>query len=219
MNIFAYSKKFLTDVFFPKFCLSCEKEGFYICKKCTLFLSEVIPACPACRKHSFFGKTHSRCKNKSHLDGLTSFWEHEGVAKKALTYSKERSVASIPEELLHYGFLSLEKNMSRSSFFASLLFDEETALSFIPKERKKIITRDIDHAELITSHLSKITKKRVHFLFKRTDSLQLQITRVPKKIILIDDVYKSGKTMEKAAKTLKCHGAGVVWGFSLTKAP
>ncbi len=219
MNIFTYSKKFLTDVFFPKFCLSCEKEGFYICKKCTLFLSEVIPACPACRKHSYFGKIHSRCKNKSHLDGLTSFWEYEGVAKKALTYSKENSIASIPEELLRYGFLSLEKNMSRSSFFTSLLFDEETSLSFIPKEREKLITRDIDHAELTTAHLSKITKKKIHFLFKRIDSLEPQTTEVPKKIILTDDVYKSGKTMEKAAKILKDHGADVVWGFSLTKAP
>ena len=40
---------------------------------------------------------------------------------------------------------------------------------------------------------------------------------VPEHVLLCDDVFTSGTTMDAVARLLKEHGAKTVWGFTLAK--
>ncbi len=211
MYILSFFKKTVLEILFPRFCFNCKKEGSHLCLDCSVFLSDVTPTCPGCNKHSFFGKTHQKCKEKTSLIGIISFWEYEGVAKRMILFSKEKSILSVPGELLNLGILSFE-NDNRFSEFLSFLFDKETNIFFIPEKENGLC--EIDHSELTALSLGKITKKSASSFLNINKQKQ-----VLQKVILVSDVYKSGETMEEEATILKKIGVKEIWGFSLVKAP
>src|SRR3989344_2113686 len=90
----------ILDLFFPRFCLECKKKGKYICAECLSKMSVAKQICPVCKRYNFGGKTHDRCASKNNLDGLVTFWNYEGVVRKAILALKYRFAYSVAEELV-----------------------------------------------------------------------------------------------------------------------
>ncbi len=213
-------KDFLLNIFFPKFCIGCKKEGKYLCENCTLYLSETILICPLCHKPEFFGRTHKKCKKEENLDGLVSFWDYEGLVKELVTRMKKESLIDIPKELTEYLFLTVDDNKERYSKFFDFLFDEKTVISYLPIEKKEEVIRGFDEKEEIAKNLAKITKKKKIDLLKKKegDFLYTSLEEV-KQVVLVDDIWESGETMRKAAALLKEKGVKKIWGFTFVKTP
>lgn len=91
----------LLNLLFPKRCLGCGKLGFYICPDCegNLLVNEQL-ICPACRENSIDGGAHKKCEGRYTLDGLFSFWQYKGLAKKLIKNLKYRLVTSEVEEVV-----------------------------------------------------------------------------------------------------------------------
>ncbi len=101
---------FLLDTIFPKFCVNCEKEGNYICEKCSLFISEASFVCPTCQKASYFGETHRNCEKRNGLNGLISVWDYDGPIKKAIHYIKYQGFFDISKEIIERAIIEFEKD-------------------------------------------------------------------------------------------------------------
>ncbi len=192
----------ILDILFPKFCIGCNKEGRYLCTDCTLFMSEANFICPACKEAAFFGRRHKRCSHKKGLDGLISLWDYEGLVKKLILETKQSQLIDIPQEMVEYGIYSMKENEERFSEFLSFLLDKETALSYIPAKKK-----GFNHAKEIAKNLSNAFKKEIISPCKEEKR---------KQVVLVDDVWISGETMESHAKTFK---GSRVWGFTLARVP
>ncbi len=231
-------KKSFLDAFFPKFCFGCKKEGRYLCSSCTLFLSEAAFICPDCGKVEYFGKSHKSCRKRRHLDGLVSLWDYEGLIKKLIREGKYRSLIDVYEELVEYGFYTVKKNRGRFSLFLSFLFEEDTVITFVPLYKKKERRRGFNQAEEIAKNIGRVTKKDVFSLLKKEKETlsQTRLTKeerrenvkavfscnyikkkIPKNIVLVDDVWTSGATMRECCRVLKENGAKKVWGFTIAK--
>lgn len=229
-------RKTILDVLFPRFCFSCKSEGKYLCEKCTLFISEASFICPSCNKASFFGEKHKKCEG--HVDGLISFWEHEGVVREMISRGKKESLIDVFEELIEYGFLFVDSNIKKFSRFFNFLFDEETVITYIPVHREKELRRGFDPAKEIAKNIARTTKKEIVYCLQRDVNTKSQkdlnkkeriinvggaFSFIPQKdvknVVLVNDLWESGSTTKEAAKVLKEKGVKRVWVFVLAKTP
>ena len=107
----------------------------------------------------------------------------------------------------------------------------------IPLSDKKKKKRGFNQSEEIAKIISEVTKIETDFncIIKVKDNKsQTELTRKErienvkntfkiikniknKNILLLDDVYTTGSTMEECAKTLKSAGANKVWGITIAR--
>ncbi len=237
-NLLKKTKEVFLDIFFPKFCLGCKKEGEYLCSKCLLFVSEASFICPVCQKSEYFGRRHQKCKRKDNLDGLVAMWDYEGLAKKLVHETKYKSLIEIPQEMTECALRVIKEDENRFSEFLSFFFQEEAVLSFVPLSRKKKNERGFNQAEEIAKNIGIIASKKPPLLLRKTKETKQQITlskeerlqnvkgsfvcnfkkkEAPQRVVIFDDVWTSGATMKECVKTLKKGGVKEVWGFVFCK--
>ncbi len=225
------------DIIFPRFCINCNKEGEYICTNCMLFLSESEFICPACQKLSYFGKKHSKCKEKNSLDGLVSFWDYEGIIKMAIHQVKHKKTFHLLEEIIEKSLFLIEKEDERFSYFISLLVNKKTYITFIPMFCEKEKERGFNQSKIIADYLSNKLEKKLIPLLKREKNTEPQINLNKKerflnveksflfisnnykvkKVIIVGDIWVSGLTMKECCRALKQNGIEEVWGITLAR--
>ena len=235
MNI----KNIILDILFPKLCLGCGREGKYVCSKCELFVSEASSICPVCGGPSFNGDTHLYCKTKYSLDGLTSVWDYDGLAKQLIYKIKIGGITHIISEVIKDFFKIIAKDTDRFHSFLSFLISEKNCIAYVPSFKKKEKKRGFNQAEIIAKELSKITRLKTISLFKKIKDTKDQ-TELSKEerlqnvkdsfrfvdvgvglgnVLLVDDVFTTGATMKECCKVLKKAGIKKVWGFTIARTP
>lgn len=230
------TKKFLLDILFPKFCLNCGKEGNYLCSDC-ISLIDIVERqyCPFCAppKVVLNGKTCPSCRKTKKLNGLyfaTSYNNY--IIKKTIHQLKYYHIKELTKPLAFLiisHLINLNKNINFSSF----------ALIPIPLHKKKLKKRGFNQSEELAKEISKILKIPVlsNVLIKTKKTLnQVDLKKREreenikgaffcqkpesvknKKILLVDDVFTTGATMEEGARVLKNAGASQVWGIVVAR--
>ena len=207
-------KTFLLDVFFPRQCLFCKQEGNHCCEDC-------LSITPITRHPSPLPKN-------STLSGLfcaTSF-EDRFVQQLIRSFKYRPFIRDLAKPL---AFLIV-------SHFALLNnpISPPDAIIPIPLHKKRLKWRGYNHAEELTKQLGyafsipitlnaliKIKKTSPQVNLNREQRLQnmkgvFQTQHTEeiqgKTILLVDDVYTTGATMEECCRVLKKAGAKKVFG-------
>jgi len=236
-------KKFFLDLFFPKHCIVCEKLGKSLCARCR----DSVPIretdlCPVCeRTETYLGRICGACeiKNKTFfLDGLfvSSHYKHP-VLKQAIYSFKYSRLSSLDqplskilgEKLKKYPEIfndfclvpvPLHPNKERSrGFNQSALLGKNIEKNF-KKEHWKIniepalLTRVRDNEPQMKMTETKERKENIKGCFKINN---LFLSKLPEKILLLDDVCTTGSTLNECAKVFKKKGVKVVWGIVLAR--
>lgn len=234
-EFFNQTKEFFLDLFFPSWCINCQREGEYLCEDC-FSLIEVLSNqyCPFCRppKVVFDGRTCLICKRNRNLDGLYSAAPYQNFIIKRLIsqFKYEPYVKSLskPLSLLiikHFQMLDQEVD------------SREALIVPVPLTKKELKQRGFNQSEEIAKELSSFlriplasgyllkvkefpnelsdekTEKDVKgvFLEKNNEAIR------GKKIFLVDDVFTAGLTMEECSRILKNSGAKEVWGVVVAR--
>ncbi len=229
-------KKFILDVFFPKFCLVCGKEGSYLCDDCfSLIDVSERQYCPFCSpaKIVLDGKTCSYHRRTKKLNGLYSATSYDNfIIKKLIHQLKYSYVKEIADPLSKIIIVHLA-NINKLENFSDFI------LLAVPLHKRKLKRRGFNQSEEIAKRLSEIIKipylKNVLIKIKETPaqanlkkeereknlesafSCQNKELISGKKILLVDDVFTTGSTMEECAKTLKNCQAKEVWGLVVAR--
>jgi ComF family protein len=221
--------KTIWDIIFPKKCINCKKEGSYLCEDC-LFLIEINPFeyC-LCEKMEKRNKCEN-CRNKS-LDKIlsaTSFNNHivkEAIHKLKYSYIEELSTPLAFLILNHLQTIDCQ-------------IDNSFILIPVPIHIKKKRKRGFNQSEEIAKIISQSTGIKLSTALIKTKETkpQMELNRIErienikdcfainekkeienKTIILLDDVYTTGSTMNECAKILKENGAKEVWGLTIAR--
>jgi competence protein ComFC len=236
--LFGKTKDFLLDLFFPKFCVGCGREGEFVCGDCSLFLSEASFICPSCEKGSYLGERHYKCKKRGFPEGLVNLWDYEGVARKGIHQAKyDYYIAETLNDLMDRFFIRLGDNKSRMSSFLNFLYQEDTVIAFVPAYKLRVNIKGFNQSEVIARDLGEKTGKEVVDLLEKQKKnvSQTNLNReerkenvkgvfkvkdgvdTPSRVVLVDDVWTSGATMRECCRVLKKGGVKEVWGFTLAK--
>ncbi len=218
----------LIDFVFPKFCVVCDREGAFLCRKCKQKLPLALQVCPMCTRPSIYGLTHEYCRKKRGMSGLISIFDHrnEGV-KKAV-------------EAIKFGFNRELVEIMLSGWKMPKNWEKGVVLVPVPLHRYRQNWRGFNQAELIARVIGgkktavimaltriKATAQQANVVDKKSRSENLKgCFRVDeeklgqlagKKIVLVDDVFTSGATMRECVKELRRAGVRQVWGFCLAR--
>lgn len=229
-------KKFFIDLFFPKFCFYCKKEGDYLCEDCSAFLEILEYTFCLCQKPQRLPdvKKCKRCQRKK-LNGLHFALPYQNLFAKKLIHQFKydpqiKELAKTLTSIIITHFNLLEK---------SLKFGKDFILAPVPLTNKKKRRRGFNQSEELCKELNqfleipliadcllktkdtppqielqkeeRLESQKGVFLVKNSKNIK------GKKILLVDDVYTTGATMEECARVLKMAGAKEVWGLVVAR--
>jgi competence protein ComFC len=232
------TKEFALDLLFPKFCVNCKTEGFYLCPDC-FSLIEILDRqyCPFCENPSvtFDGKTCKKCRRTKHLDGLycAASYENQIIKKLIHSYKYEPFVKDMAPTLARLMISHLAVLNKLQNDFKDFI------LVPVPVHPKKLKFRGFNPAEELAKVLSEyleipvfpgalvktkqtppqaeLKKEERQKNIKGIFSVENKGVVLENKILLVDDVFTTGATTEECALVLKRSGAGEVWGFATAR--
>lgn len=229
----------VADIFFPPSCLSCRvsitNSDIFFCETC---LSRVQPLkgpyCPGCGKlfDSGSGENHycSEClKNNWHFSRASAFFLYQ------------EPISGLIHSLKYQGFTGSLSTLNQIALthFRLPLIDEAEVIVPVPLHAKRLRQRGFNQSVLIARSLFYRNKTRINpqVLQKqrwtepqtffngmdRRKNLHNAFTVTSpalirgKKVLLVDDVFTTGTTVNECARVLKKNGAAEVWVFTLAR--
>jgi len=231
----SFLKNIILDSLFPVFCLSCQKEGFWLCEKClaeTKILDfQVCPACEEVITDKGFLCHFCREARKSRLDGLIAAVSYDDpVARKMVHNFKYRFIGDISESLAKLIFRALVRNditlpdfvvpvplhpkrLRWRGFNQSLLLAEYISKEISPMmeiDILDILQRKHYNAPQMNVKNYRERLENVKNIFGLKSDINFDLVK-NKNILLIDDIATTGATLEECAKVLKLAGAKKVF--------
>lgn len=223
--------KQIKDYIFPVYCLDCGREGEWLCEDCykKLNLSGRF-FCPVCHTSTESGVCCEKCISQSFLDREIA----------VLKYSEQEIIGKIIHNLKYNYAEDLEVVIKKiiSDFCQSniSLFTDYSGVIPVPLHKKRYVERGFNQAEIIAESLAtalsipmnknleriKYTRQQAKLDKKEreenTKEAFVYLSEVvPKSVILVDDVFTTGSTMQACAKALKEKGVEKVIGFTLAR--
>lgn len=230
----------MRDFLFPKKCVDCKAEGEWWCKEHRHFLdNEGIWRCPVCKIENKTGVTCACCVRETYLNGIVSlfpFFEPSPLSDLLHDY-KYNFIKDI--ENLWKEMAEKNKVFRHESFWKK----ENTVFTFIPlfplRERWRGYNQAQQLAEIFLEQakyhypdrdfvlvdlLKRVKKTKQQAKLKKEDRLEniknaFEIKNKPgERVIIIDDVFTTGATLNESARILKEAGAKEVWALTLFRA-
>lgn len=234
MEIFNFQYQRLLDKFkdylFPVHCLGCDTEGEWLCAECLKTIDiKGIFRCPICNCITFTGQCCGRCLHHSKLFSaiaITDYGEDMLIGKliKAIKYAGAYEVVVAIEKLIE-SFLKINSNY----------FSQIQTIVPVPLHPRRCAERGFNQAELIAKVLAnKLNKPLINGLTRvRYTPRQVGLSREQRQsnlkeaftiqesvvgpVLLVDDVYTTGSTMQECAKVLRKNGVKEVSGFAIAR--
>ena len=235
----------ILDLIFPPICLSCNKWGSTICPSClSQFQNRTFSICPTCLKNSPHGLRHDICTDPTKpIDGLISYWRYTENLKRIIKQIKYQGYYAATPQLIQQ-FLSQDA-IELNPYFQQFL-ETKPILIPVPihkrRQRERGFNQSHKFAKQLTNHWkiplstkiiyrTQYTKPQVELEKKdRTTNLTgkfaptKQISNLlPQKpltaynVLLVDDVWTTGSTLQNCALEIKKLGAKSIWALTIAR--
>lgn len=220
------------DLIYPPHCVVCrEAEDGYLCPKCSEKITLIVP--PVCRKCGTPCESYTceQCRDREYaFECARSAGVFDGVLREAIHALKYRNLIVTADPLAEI----LIKAFPQTGFVGTV----DTVVP-IPIHRSRMVDRGFNQSEELafrlarriglpveTRVLRKARKTRhqvdLPFDLRATNVQGSFVVRRPEKIrgkrvLLIDDVFTTGSTLDEAARVLLAAGATAVRAYTLAK--
>jgi ComF family protein len=228
---------FILDILFPIACISCGKEGKWICKKCAshIFIQNEH-VCGVCEKvNTPDGKTCQRCKKKSALGALVvaTSYANSFIAHAVHLY-KYRFIPDLHVQLGDLMVKALQKTdipladivipiplhsrrLRWRGFNQAGLLAEHVAFNLLPETRlsfsENILARNKYTSPQMGIKDYKNRRQNIEGAFSVTNPQEIK----NKIVLLIDDIATTGSTIFECARVLKNAGAKEIYAAVIAR--
>lgn len=219
----------LISLLFPSFCLVCNRDGNYICRKCFFEMYPLYQlTCPVCDKATYKSLVHSECKDKINFEGLYYLVPYGNQFHDIIETVKYKYCFAICD------FLG---KLLAINFRTNFKLEENYVVTSVPIHKSKMRSRGFNQAELIGKAFAKELGLSYQNLLIRNRKTQTQVgmdrserirnlkncfefksENVPQSVILVDDIYTTGTTVKECSEILKNYGVQRVLVAVLAKA-
>ena len=223
---------FILDLFFPKICFGCQKEGEYLCQDCKAILG--ISGFHQTPNQNLRFSTGQEFQTGNLSDLYWAVEYKNPLIKNLIQKFKYEPFVKELREPLSFLIIDHFQLMDNPPNFADFL------LMPVPLEKKKLKWRGFNQAQEIGRNLSKffnipllndilikiketlpqaeLSEKERKENIKGVFMIRNQKKVLGKKILLVDDVYTTGATMEECARVLRKAGAKEIIGLVIARA-
>ena len=199
------------DLLFPKFCAGCGQEGVWLCEGC-------LPVA---------GLPYED-KTVPNLDSVTALFTYgENILSKLIKMFKYNYLLDIEDIFI--------KIVSETRFGNSW---QDFVIVPVPLHARRQRERGFNQAEVLaklfsekfslpinknlqrviyTTQQAKLSGEARRINLKNAFVFNKGVDLPPKKVLLVDDVYTTGATMQECAKVLRSSGVEVVCGLVLAR--
>lgn len=227
----------LRDLFFPAHCVHCEMptEGDWLCPTCRKDINPVPdPKCPVC-SHAFSGTSPEflcvNCGDRQfYFDSAVAVWRGQGVLRDLIHRLKYDHATWLAEPLA-----GLMVDGFTDARLADQTFD---ALVPVPLHLRRQRERGHNQAAGLARELSRKTAIPTRNLLQRTRytvtqthfdrqermqnlrdafSLRQNAHVLGQNLLLVDDVFTTGSTLDECARVLTSAGAKTVCALTLAR--
>ncbi len=226
--------KFCKDILFPIFCVVCQREGSWWCAECRKkdISVSLVERCPVCGGESKNGSVCSGCTRGSTVHSIISLasYSEKTPLAKLITIFKYHHGHDIRQVWL--GLLEDYTVKLSTIFLANSVIIPVPLFSL--RERERGYNQAVYIAEafgkalgrsVVSSSLKRIRPTKQQAKLARAERFENVAgafiwdskNNPPASIILVDDVFTTGATMQECARVLKDAGAGEVCGFTLAR--
>ena len=218
------------DIIFPKKCIGCKKEGGYLCEDC-LSLIEINPYRYCLCENLEKKEKCENCKNRN-LDKILSAASFnnkivkEAIHKFKYGYIKEMARPLAFLVLTHLHLINVEIDKNFAIVPAPLSHKKKRKRGFNQSEEIGKVIGAATGIPLFSDVLVKTKETKPQMELKRDERIKnikdcFEIKNKEKikgkTILLLDDVYTTGSTMEECAGVLKQSGAKEIWGITVAR--
>jgi len=239
-NILSLFWNIFLDAIFPWHCCFCKQEirHYPLCQDCqkNIVINHSF-ICPSCKKR-IINLSKNCCSKNSFIYALGFVSSYENpILKETIHFFKYQRIIALQKPLAN-----LMVKFLKETKLISGLNQKNILLIPVPLHSKKQKERGFNQSELLAKNLSiyfglaldskillrvknNLSQVKIQNFIERKRNVK-NVFQIPKEkinlirnkwIILIDDVYTSGATMQEAAKVLKQNGAKKVIGLVLAK--
>lgn len=222
--------KFLLDIFFPKVCVECGKQGHDICDECFGRIKiRNAQECPHCRKKDTYGKFCSDYCQKNYLfDQLIVCTDYTQIKKLIIKfkYKFSKDLINVFHNLLNAELKKYTKIATTGTFAIPA-----------PIHKRNFKKRGFNQARLLAQSVAKIFPQtqlldcliekdnrtqqakldRAHRLTNLKNSIEISPHPPLKNILLIDDVATTLSTLNECSRILKEAGASHITAIVLAR--
>jgi len=221
-SIFSQIKDFCLELLFPEFCVNCGKDGDYLCQDCLAMID--------------ISDRIFRPQGKLSCLYFASDYNNF-IIKKLIVKCKYQPFAKDLAKILSAIIIIYFQNLENPPVF--LAHKKDFAFVPIPLFKKRLRWRGFNQSEEISRHLSEYLNIPIlkDALAKTKETIpQTELSKQArkknlsgafacqkpelvkdKKILLVDDVFTTGTTMEEAAQVLRKAGAKQVLGIAVAR--
>ncbi len=230
------------DFLFPTTCLLCAKGEKLLCSKCFKAFKFKAPSCPKCSAQNELGQFCSNCQKDFFLEGVLVAGDLNDLnLAKIIKLYKYHFIKDLGQVLARFMYNFLQNNIlpnpilkHQSKHYLNL---DNFLIIPIPLSNKRLRWRGFNQSEILAKYLANKLNLEISLKLKRTKNRPAQAkldqferqnnlqncflwtgdNLNKKNILLIDDVCTTSSTLNEAAKELKKHQAGAIWGLVLAK--
>ncbi|MFC1898033.1 ComF family protein [Candidatus Cloacimonadota bacterium] len=223
----------LLDLIFPRSCFSCNSrisDGF-ICNNCLTSLEFLIEICPICGAEKLSENCQICARNNFQFDRARSVYHFNKIIQNLIHNLKYDELTKVAELL---GKLA-EDYLRKSNPFSNV-----DLIAPVPLHSVKKRARGFNQSQLLTAVISQRMnwehesnlirrnrftetqtklgrtdrKKNVHGAFSLSPKLNIN----HKNILIVDDVFTTGATINSISTLLKQNGANKVFALTIARA-
>jgi competence protein ComFC len=225
----------ILNFLFPRRCVACSRWENYLCTQCITKVEYLDQQyCPSCHQVSPMGLNCHGCKKTSYLDQIYSVCWYRGVVRSLISEFKyEKGV----QDISSFAKVIIANRLSMDE----LSFWRNSFVTAVPLNWQRRNERGFNQSEELARGLADLHKLKYRFdLLKRLRNTDHQAWLKKNErdsnvkhafdvgnprdnlrsaeVILVDDVFTTGSTMNECARILKVElGIGKVYGFTFTR--
>lgn len=213
------------DLLAPHICCYCGQQNAILCENCYFDIKdEPYARCVVCLQPTAQSNICSRCRETSLLSEVWAVGDRAGSLKKLIDSYK------------------FERVKQAGSTIARLVADRlpqlksDTVICYIPDIAAHSRQRGYDHMAYVANRLGKLRGYTVRpLLHRQTHVSQRDLSRKerltsqvgafrvdgypPSRVILLDDIYTTGATLQAGAAALRESGVETIYGVIVARQP
>lgn len=223
--------EFIKNILFPVECVQCGKEGDWWCVDClekNIFAP--VLRCPGCGRINQ-GECCPSCRESCSLDGASAYFDYDDIQPAAklireFKYSYARDVVCVWEKIINKSAMPTPVFSVDAVIPVPLHPRRERGRGYNQAEiLARIYARAINRESLLRADiLTRIRETSQQATLSREERIKnvagafvLLEKSIPENIVLVDDVFTTGATLNECARVLKTGGVKNVWAITLAR--